>query len=121
VLGNNASTDIGLLDPNDNLSLAARKIKVDVATNLKGSYRHKSGENLGEPNETLNEQGAGTLLVTLDSKWTKTANDPGINGFGGNIASFLHPLSGPSVGNLKAPRGLINWLINVGKYTSASD
>lgn len=114
LLGTVSSTDIGTLNGD------GKKTKVDVATSLKGSYRHKSGEYLGEPNETLDEQGAGTLLVTLDSKWTKTANDPGIKGFGGNLASFLHPLSGPSVDNPKAPRGLINWLISTG-YNPEAD
>jgi len=112
LLGTNSLTDIGTLDNED------KKTKVDVATSLKGSCWFISGENLGEPNETLDSQGTGTLSVTLDSKWTKTANDPCEGkGFDGDIGSFLDPDSGPvPVDDPKAPRGLLNWLINVQKY-----
>jgi hypothetical protein len=115
LLGTNSLTDIGTLDNED------KKTKVDVATSLKGSCWVISGENLGEPNETLDSQGTGTFTLTLDSKWTKTANNiDETKGFGGNFGDFLDPDSGPSgdelPGDPKPPRGLLNWLINVQKY-----
>ena len=106
-LGTNSMTDIGTRDAND------KKTKVDVAASLKGSYWYKFGQNLGEAEEILDEQGTGTLTATLDAKWTKTANDPcEVKGFDGDIGAFLDPDSGPPDG----PRGLINWLISTG-YT----
>jgi hypothetical protein len=115
LLGTNSLTDIGTLDDEDN------KTKVNVAKSLKGSWEYISGENLGEPNETLEEHGTGTLSVTLDSKWTKTANNPDeTKGFGGDITSFLAPESGPSEEEeepgVKVPRGLINWLEKIKGY-----
>jgi len=106
-------TDIGTLVDDVN------KTKVDVAASLKGSCWYRSGQNLGEVDETLDEQGTGTFTATLDAKWTKTANNPDdTKGFYGDIGAFLDPDSGPDPeGDPKAPRGLINWLINVQKYT----
>jgi hypothetical protein len=110
LLGNNASTDIGLLDPNDNLPLSARKIKVNVATNPKGFCRYISGTDLGDPNEIITEQGCGTFMTTMDTKWTKIANDPGAKGFDANFDNFVNPDS-------NSPQGLLNWLRTTGKYT----
>jgi hypothetical protein len=93
VLGTVKSTDIGTLDEDDN------KEKVDVATSLKGACAWESYED-----DTLNESGYGTLSLTLDSKWTKTANNPDEEkGFYGDFWSFLDSES-------DAPQGLINWL-----------
>jgi hypothetical protein len=101
-LGTASLTDIGTRDAND------KKTKVDVAASLKGSYWYKSGENLNDANEILDEQGTGTLTATLDAKWTKIANDPcDAKGFGGNIVSFLDP-------NSAKPKGFIYWLKSTG-------
>jgi hypothetical protein len=97
VLGTVKSTDIGTLDEDE------KKEKVDVATSLKGVGAWESYED-----DTLNESGYGTLSLTLDSKWTKTANNPDEEkGFGGNFENFLAPES-------DAPQGLINWLESKG-------
>jgi hypothetical protein len=61
--------------------------------------------------------GFGNVTITLDSKWTKTANDPcDAKGFDGNIETFLDPNSGPPDPKAKGLRGLINWLHVVQGY-----
>ncbi|MFZ0033432.1 MAG: hypothetical protein WAK60_00400, partial [Sedimentisphaerales bacterium] len=110
LLGTNSLTDIGTLIYDVN------KTKVDVATSLKGVYRYISGGYLGDVNETLDEQSIGTITLTLDSKWTKTANNPDdTKGFDGSLKPFLDPASGPP-DDPNSPRGLVNWLVNVQKY-----
>jgi hypothetical protein len=105
LLGTNSLTDIGT-------RVHGEKTKVDVATSLKGSFKYISGENLDTEEETLDEQGTGTVTLTLDSKWTKIANDPcEAKGFDGSPKDFLSPESGPNM-----PRGLVNWLEQVKKY-----
>jgi hypothetical protein len=109
LLGTNSPVNIGTYDGDD-------KTKEDVATSLKGVCRYISGEDLGDVNEILDEQGTGTVTATLDAKWTKIANDPNDEkGFGGDVGSFLDQTSGPP-DNPDMPRGLVNWLINVQKY-----
>jgi hypothetical protein len=96
-LGTNSLTDIGT-------RVHGEKTKVDVATSLKGSFKYISGENLDTEEETLDEQGTGTATLTLDSKWTKIANNPdGTKGFDGNMQAFLSL-------NPAIPQGLIEWL-----------
>jgi hypothetical protein len=110
-LGTSSLTDIGTIDDAND-----RKLKVDVAASLKGSCWYKSGTDLGGVDETLDEQGTGTLTATLDAKWTKIANNPDeAKGFGGDFKAFLDPDSGPP-DNPDLPRGLLNWLIYVQKY-----
>jgi hypothetical protein len=108
VLGAASLTDIGTMtDAN-----TPKKTKVNnVATSLKGFCQFISGTDLGDLDEALDEQGGGTLIATLDSKWTQTANnsDP-TKGFDRNIGSFLDPNSGPP----SSPQGLLNWLISKG-------
>jgi hypothetical protein len=95
VLEYNYSTDIGTTP------LGVKpKTKVNVATSLKGVCTYTD----------VNDISYGTLSLTLDSKWTKTANDPcDAKGFGGNIESFLDPTSA-------TPQGLINWLVSKGYH-----
>jgi hypothetical protein len=84
--------------------------KVDVATSLKGVFAWESYED-----DTLAESGYGTVSLTLDSKWTKTANNEDEEkGFGGDFWSFLDSESGPSEDEPKAPQGLIYWLESKG-------
>jgi hypothetical protein len=110
LLGNTANTDIGTLTADD----PPKKAKVNVATNPKGFCQFITGELLGDPNEFINGQGGGTISATLDSKWTKTANNPDdTKGFAGDFSSFVAPDS-------NSPQGLLNWLINTGKYTSVA-
>jgi hypothetical protein len=78
--------------------------KVDVATSLKGVFAWESYED-----DTLNESGYGTLSLTLDSKWTKTANNP--DGFDGDFGSFLEI-------DPETPQGLIEWLESKGYETA---
>jgi hypothetical protein len=95
VLGTVKSTDIGTLDDDE------KKEKKDVATSLKGVCAW-------EDESEYPESGYGTVSLTLDSKWTKTANNPDEEkGFGGDFWSFLDPGS-------DAPQGLINWLESKG-------
>jgi len=104
LLGTVKSTDIGTGE------------KKDVATSLKGACAWESYED-----DTLNESGYGTLSLTLDSKWTKTANNPDEEkGFYGDFWSFLDSESGPSEDEPKAPQGLIYWLESKG-YESAGE
>jgi len=94
LLGTVKSTDIGT------------GAKVDVAMVLKGVGAWESYED-----DTLDSTGYGTLTLTLDTKWTKTANNPDeTKGFGGDIGLFLDPESGTP----EMPQGLINWLESKG-------
>jgi len=80
--------------------------KVDVAMVLKGVCEWGYYED-----DTLEDTGYGMLTLTLDTKWTKTANNPDeTKGFGGDIGLFLDPESGPP----EMPQGLINWLESKG-------
>jgi hypothetical protein len=100
VLGTVKSTDIGTLDEDE------KKEKKDVATSLKGVCAWEDYED-----DTLDDTGYGTVTLTLDTKWTKTANNPDeTKGFGGDIGLFLDPESGPP----EMPQGLINWLESKG-------
>jgi hypothetical protein len=109
LLGTVSSTDIGTLTEDD----PPIHLKVDVATSLKGVCVNDT------PDDRI---GYGTLSGTLDSKWTKTANNPDTEtkGFGGDIGSFLAAESGPTgdelPGEPKPPRGLINWLEKTGYH-----
>jgi hypothetical protein len=107
-LGAASLTDIGTMTDTN----TPKKTKVNnVAASLKGFCRFVSGINLGDLGEVLNEQGGGTLIATLDAKWTQTANNPDLTkGFDRNIDSFLDPNSGPPSG----PQGLLNWFISKG-------
>jgi hypothetical protein len=109
LLGTVKSADIGTLDEDE------KKEKKDVATSLKGvKWEHYENDNLADI-------GYWTLSLTLDTKWTKTANNPDeTKGFGGIIGSFLDSESGPSEDKPKAPRGLINWLESKGYGTGQS-
>jgi hypothetical protein len=80
--------------------------KVEVAMVLKGVCAWGLYED-----DTLEVTTYEMLTLTLNTKWTKRANNPDeTKGFGGDIGLFLDPESGPP----EMPQGLINWLESKG-------